>query len=606
MVYESSYDSGRMPHKPDLTRGYWAAPSDFIYTCISLGFRMDVMSMGWFIYQHMGGAIIHYIICMCLFVVPIIVIQSFLGQFSSSGFISVFRISPIFKGLGYISLGVNLAVLTYYSMFAAVPLLYFFHSMRPTLPWSCEGMEKWFINSTEVEVEHSCKMKDVVELNASMVKSNDSYKYIGYEVPSVLFFNSIFGGDDLMENYENHSPFMFSWELLLCTLLTWGIVAGAFYRFYNTDLMSKFLRYTIWASLVLLVIAVIRFLFLSLDFKYIFSFFIASPRELAESIPNTLLFIVSAFGPGWGSIIALASFNRFKTNIMNFSWLICVGQMCIFMAYGILTHIIQGYFHSITEHYDEVDNLYVYVNHHWSLYLSSGSVLATMSWPNLWSLLFFAMLALMALITMITSLFSIFQSVFDEFEILRSRRTEVTFGTIGILAVLSLYTCSNHGVIFFSAMSMDSLFTQTSLNLLLLLVVLWIYGRVRFQRDIEFMLAQRFSTWKVNVLRFVAPICLVLLLLVSLFAAYFEHSVASIVVHLAAVFLIVLPWLYLPGYMIYVLLQTTGPFRMRFRRCCRPLDWYPLEMEERQRYEEAMGNMDITHQLSQMEDEIVP
>lgn len=108
--------------------------------------------------------------------------------------------------------------------------------------------------------------------------------------------------------------------------------------------MSKFLRYTIWASLSLLVISVIRFLLLSLDFKYIFSYFIATPRELAEGIPNTLLFIVSAFGPGWGSIIALASFNRFKTNIMNFSWLICIGQMCIFMAYGILTHIIQGYF----------------------------------------------------------------------------------------------------------------------------------------------------------------------------------------------------------------------------------------------------------------------
>lgn len=606
MVYESSYDNGRRPHKPDLTRGYWAAPSDFIYTCISLGFRMDVISMGWFIYQHMGGAIIPYIICMFLFVVPIIVIQSFLGQFSSSGFISVFRISPIFKGLGYISLGVNLAVLTYYSMFAAVPLLYLFHSMRPTLPWSCEGMEKWFINSTEVDVEHSCKLKDVVEINASMAKSNDSYKYIGYEVPSVLFFNSIFGGDDLMDNYENNSPFMFSWELLLCTLLTWGIVAAVFYRFYNTDLMSKFLRYTIWASLSLLVISVIRFLLLSLDFKYIFSYFIATPRELAEGIPNTLLFIVSAFGPGWGSIIALASFNRFKTNIMNFSWLICIGQMCIFMAYGILTHIIQGYFQSITEHYDEVDNLYVYVNHHWALYLSSGSVLATMNWPNLWSMVFFAMLALMALITMITCLFSIFQSIFDEFEILRSRRTEVTFGIIGILAFLSLYTCSNHGVIFFSAMSMDSLFTQTSLNLLLLLVVLWIYGRVRFQRDIEFMLGQRFSTWKVNMLRFVAPICLIILLLISIVAAFFEHSVASIVIHIAAVFLIVLPWLYLPGYMIYVLLQTSGSYKMRFRRCCRPLDWYPLEMEERQRYEEAMGNMDITHQLSQIEDEIVP
>ncbi|CAD6999784.1 unnamed protein product [Ceratitis capitata] len=431
-------------------------------------------------------------------------------------------------------------------MFAAVPFLYLFHSMRPTLPWSCEGMENWFINRTDVEVEHSCKLKDMVEINASIANSNDTYKYIGYEVPSVLFFNSIFGGDDLMANYEYDSPFMFSWELLLCTLLTWGIVAGVFYRFYNTELMSKFLRYTIWTSLILLLTCVIRFMLLSLDFKYVFSFFIAKPSDIGEGIPNAIVFIVSAFGPGWGAIVALASFNRFKTNIMSYSWIICIGQMAIFMAYGILTHIIQGYFKSIIDHYDDVDNLYVYVNHHWALYLSSGSVLATMSWPNLWSIIFFSMLAMMALITMITSLFSVFQSIFDEFELLRSRRSEITFGIIGVLAIISLYTSSNHGVVFFSAMSTDSLFTQTSLNLLLLLVVLWVYGRVRFQRDIEFMLSQRFATWKVNMLRFVAPICLCILLLISVVAAFFEHSVASIVIHITAVLLIILPWLYLP------------------------------------------------------------
>lgn len=94
--------------------------------------------------------------------------------------------------------------------------------------------------------------------------------------------------------------------------------------------------------------------------------------------------------------------------------------------------------------------------------------------------------------------------------------------------------------------------------------------------------------------------------LISVVAAFFEHSVASIVIHITAVLLIILPWLYLPGYMIYVLLQTSGSFKMRFRRSCRPMDWYPVELEERQRYEEAMGNMDITHQLSQMEDEVVP
>ncbi|XP_067624069.1 sodium- and chloride-dependent neutral and basic amino acid transporter B(0+)-like [Eurosta solidaginis] len=466
-----------------------------------------------------------------------------------------------------------------------------------------EHVIQQFLQGSPYFVWHymSCRIKNAVELNETMINSTDSYKYIAYEVPTVLFFNTIFGGEDLMENYEYNSPFMFSWELLVCTILCWGIIAGVFFHFYNTELISKFLRYAIWTALTLLVICLIRFLLIDIDLKYILRYFIATPRDIAESIPNTILFVVSAFGPGWGSVITLASFNHFKTNIMSYSWFICIGQMGIFMAYGILTHIIQSYFKDITQHFDDVENLYVYVNHHWPLYLSSGSVLAAMTWPNLWSIIFYAMLVLMALINMITCLFSVYQSIFDEFEMLRSRRTEIIFGIIGFLALMSLYTCSNHGVIFFSAMSMDSLFTQTSLNLLLLLVILWIYGRVRFQRDIEFMLGQRFSTWKVNILRFVAPICLCLLLLISVIAAFFEHSVASIVLHVAAVFLIVLPWIFLPGYMIYIILQTSGSFCIRFKRCCRPLDWYPVELEERQQYEEAMGNMDITHQLNEME-----
>jgi len=35
---------------------------------------------------------------MSIYLVPIMVIHSFMGQFSSSGFISAFRLSPFFKG----------------------------------------------------------------------------------------------------------------------------------------------------------------------------------------------------------------------------------------------------------------------------------------------------------------------------------------------------------------------------------------------------------------------------------------------------------------------------------------------------------------------------
>jgi len=40
-----------------------------------------------------------YLVYMVIYLVPIMVIHSFMGQFSSSGFISAFRLSPFFKGM---------------------------------------------------------------------------------------------------------------------------------------------------------------------------------------------------------------------------------------------------------------------------------------------------------------------------------------------------------------------------------------------------------------------------------------------------------------------------------------------------------------------------
>lgn len=42
--------------------------------------------------------ILSYVLSIAVYIVPLMVIQSFMGQFSNSGFISAFRLSPIFKG----------------------------------------------------------------------------------------------------------------------------------------------------------------------------------------------------------------------------------------------------------------------------------------------------------------------------------------------------------------------------------------------------------------------------------------------------------------------------------------------------------------------------
>jgi len=44
--------------------------------------------------------------------------------------------------MGYVSVFLSIASLIFYAIFAIVPLVFIFNSLRPTLPWSCEGLKE--------------------------------------------------------------------------------------------------------------------------------------------------------------------------------------------------------------------------------------------------------------------------------------------------------------------------------------------------------------------------------------------------------------------------------------------------------------------------------
>ncbi|KAL7741145.1 hypothetical protein ACLKA6_018171 [Drosophila palustris] len=415
------------------------------------------------------------------------------------------------KCMGYVSVFLSIASLLFYAIFAIVPLIFILHSLRPTMPWSCEGM-----------------------------------------------------GD-------------------VGNLTTFG----------------KLLRYMILSALVILLVCLTRFIFLPGALDGLVHY--VKPHldsTIAGSFSMTVV-VLQAFGSGWGTVMSLSSFNGFKTNIMSYSWIIAFGQTLVYILFGMVSFIIQHYFRAMS-----VNSFDLYVETNWVLYLSSASALATLEWANLWTILYYSMLLIASLIVMITQIFTVLTSLFDEFEILREHKQRVTYGFIAFLGLCSLLLCTNHGIMFFSTASVDSIFTYSVMHLLLILAVLWIYGRERFQRDIEFMLGQPFASWKIFLLRFIAPLFLLSSLLFGLYASSMEHLFASTFVEFISVILVLLPLFFIPGYGLYITYRNSGGFCNRFRRACRPTDWYPQEMEDRQKYEEAVGNSDLTHQLYEVTEEV--
>ncbi|KAH8353300.1 hypothetical protein KR084_010165 [Drosophila pseudotakahashii] len=591
MVHETSYDAGLRPFSADPNRGKWENPTDYIFACFGLALKLDVISSTHFVTRDMGIlGLLPYFLHMVIYLVPIIVIHSFMGQFSSSGFISAFRLSPFFKGMGYVSLFLTLSMLMYYVTYAAIPLFFIINSFRPTLPWSCEGLKSWYNESQG----RSTICNVTLNVDYSEFKNYTDYRL--FHVPSVLFFEYNFRSIGI--DWYDYKDYELSWHFVSLFTLVWAMIAFIFYKFSETSKFGTFLRYMVICTLVLLLVCFVRFLFLPGGLSWLIKYITPKPRDWAMGTISTFIIALQAFGAGWGSVITLSSFNRFKTNIITYSWIISFGQIFIYIMFGLVSFMLEHYFSGFSQGTDRT-----YVTNIWLLVLSSASALSTMGWPNLWTIIYYTTLLMAAVISITTQIFTVLQTLFDEFEELRKKKNEVTFGLIGGLAVCSLFFCTNHGNDYFIYFAIDAIFSHSVLHLLLLLVVLWIYGRERFQRDIEFMLGQPFASWKIYTLRFIAPIILLISMVTGISLTMLGFTDLSVVILVMSITLVWLPILGIPGYGLYYLSKSSGTVWDRLRRTCRPTDWYPVEMEHRQKYEKTVGTTD-THQLSEVTDEV--
>ncbi|XP_017067828.1 sodium- and chloride-dependent glycine transporter 1-like [Drosophila eugracilis] len=567
---------------PDLGRGQWEKPTDYI-----------VASLGLILQMHLFGSsvgilgMLPYFLYMVILVVPVLVIHSFMGQFSSSGFISAFRLAPFFKGIGYVSLFLNTFFLIYYGTKAAVPTFYIWYSFYPILPWSCEGLSSWFNESQGLTTCHLTMESGYTYINYS-TDINDS-KYV--HVPSYLYMKYHFS----TYRYPTEG-YQLDWNFVGLYVPIWATIAVIFYKFSETPKFGKFIRYMVIATLCLLLVCFVRISFLPGAMKGMERYLTPKIHDVEKRLDRTFRMVIQVFGAGWGSVIALASFNRFRTNIMSYSWIISIGQVLIFIMYDMVYFMLDHYFKGLSEDHIVIND--------WIFYFSGASVLSSVGWPNLWTFLFYAMLLMAGLIVLTTQIFTILQSLFDEFETLRKRKMEVTFGLIGGLAVCSCAHSVDHGMILFMSFMENIVLTHSVLHLLLIFVVLWIYGREGFQRDIKFMLGQPFPSWKVFTLRFIAPFILLRCLVMELNYVTGGRWAMYVVVDTIHDILLVLCALTIPGYGFYYLYQSSGSFSDRFRRTCRPTDWYPADEKHRQRYREAVGQIEVTDQLFELIDDM--
>merc|ERR1712038_1967753 len=116
----------------------WDSNIDFLLSII--GFAVDLANVWRFpylCYRNGGGAfLIPYILMLVLGALPLFYMEVILGQFNRQGPISLWKICPIFKGVGYCAVFIAFYVSFYYNVIIGWSLYYAANSLTFTLPWT--------------------------------------------------------------------------------------------------------------------------------------------------------------------------------------------------------------------------------------------------------------------------------------------------------------------------------------------------------------------------------------------------------------------------------------------------------------------------------------
>nr|XP_016945902.1 sodium- and chloride-dependent glycine transporter 1 [Drosophila suzukii]XP_016945903.1 sodium- and chloride-dependent glycine transporter 1 [Drosophila suzukii]XP_036678006.1 sodium- and chloride-dependent glycine transporter 1 [Drosophila suzukii] len=559
----SAYDTLERPYRHDKSRGRWAKSVDFYFASCTLAFSSLIFSeLSTFGILHGGWLffIIAYLMGMFFYSLPIFLIQAFLGQFSSSGSISAFRVAPIFKGIGYAILLLNLGTLTYYCIGAVVPLIYTVNSLHKVLPWmSCNNT--W--NTKE------CSLHDNYDENDYRVDPHST----------VEFFRST-----IASTQEGSNPMSISWSMLIGVLAIWLVVLALLYK--PVAFIGKALRcfcilmFGFFVAVFLYVVIHEQVTFDTLQYYWLPQ--VDSLDSILATVRTALLMAGVALGPGWGSIITLSSYNNFRSDAERLSFWVCLTHITI----GLMGLLCCNVAHDHFEDHVGMMPLHVDEKHHMQfLYLCFSYLFGRFTTtPNLWSFLFFGMIFLSELCALIIQMMSVITALFDEFETMRSKRTIVISSLVFCLTASSVYFCTQLGFSQLTQLPNLAVFTHVFISGVLLLMTTWVYGRVRFQCDLQFMLGKTISSFKIFFIRFVTPIFLGLCLF-QLTYLFSRDRIHDVLIYMSQGLII----LTAISYMVYKVCRTNGGWRQRLQQCLAPHDWHPVDADNRRFYEEIMG-----------------
>ncbi|XP_074745944.1 sodium-dependent serotonin transporter [Strix uralensis] len=451
-------------------RETWSKKIDFLLSVI--GYAVDlgnVWRFPYICYQNGGGAfLIPYTIMAIFGGIPLFYMELALGQYHRNGCISIWRkICPIFKGIGFAICIIDLYVASYYNTIMAWAFYYLVSSFTAELPWtSCTNA--W--NTGNCTNYFS---KDNVSWSLYSISPAEEF-YTRH----VLQVHRSDGLDDLGG---------ISWQLTLCLLLIFTIVYFSIWKGVKTS--GKVVWVTATFPYIILFILLVRGATLPGAWRGVLYYVKPDWQKLlaTEVWVDAAAQIFFSLGPGFGVLLAYASYNKFHNNCYQDALVTSTVNCVTSFVSGFVIFTVLGYMAEMRN--EDVSEVAKDTGPS-LLFITYAEAIANMPASTFFAIIFFLMLLTLGLDSTFAGLEGVITGVLDEFPHVWSKRRELFVLGLTIVCFLGSLATLTFGGAYVVKLFEEYATGPAVLTVVFLeaVAVAWFYGITQFCNDVKEML----------------------------------------------------------------------------------------------------------------------
>ncbi|EEB11191.1 tryptophan transporter, putative, partial [Pediculus humanus corporis] len=452
-----------------------------------------------------------------------------------------------------------------YNVIIAWALRFFFASFTSELPWiSCN-------NSWNTP---NCRL---LEVNAWM--DNGTFDYMGnssdteiklenYTSAASEYFTRKILELDKSSGLDNLGTI--KWDIALCLFAVYVICYFSLWKGISTS--GKVVWFTALFPYIVLLILFIRGITLPgsvQGIKYYLSpnFSVITKAEVWVDAATQVFF---SLGPGFGVLLAYASYNKYHNNVYQDAVITSVinsvtsfiAGFVIFSVLGYMAHVTNR---SIQEVATEGPGL---------VFVVYPAAIATMPGSVFWALIFFMMLLTLGLDSSFGGSEAIITALSDEFPLIGRNREIFVLCLFTVYFLVGLASCTQGGFYFFNLLDRYAAgYSMLFAVLFESIAVAWIYGNKRFCDDIKDMIGFVPGMYWQICWKFAAPVFLLFIIVYGLVGyepLSYEHYIYPSWANAIGWVIAASSMCMIPGMAAYKLIVTPGTFKQRIKKLTTP------------------------------------